>query len=155
LIKLGILNELTIQTLSTFMFKNNLVITISAVLILVLSIGGYLLYSNSQKTPQNSKNNSQNMVSKSKNSSKPQTEFIKKNETNDIKINETGTINPNFQSSETKEKYGVDFDPCKMLTPELTEKYFGFKFENIKTIPLEKGSISCKYYSRGKLHISK
>ena len=77
-------------------------------------------------------------------------ENLKKNEKENaiikstIKINETGTINPKFQSNETKEKYGVDFDPCKMLTPEITEK-FGFdkgKLPELQNIP-KNGEVSC------------
>lgn len=128
------------------MSKNNLIIAFSVVLIAILSIGGFLVFnSNSTKKAENNYSNS-NL----QNSPKTATEFVKNNDTNDIKINETRTINPKFASSETKEKYGVEFDPCKMLTPEMTEKYFGFKFEKSEIIPLEKGSISCKFSNKEK-----
>ena len=76
------------------MSKNNLIIIISAVLILILSVGGYFVFNSqsSNKTEKISNSNSGNSPA----------QLTKNNETNDIKINENGTINPKFQSSETK-----------------------------------------------------
>ena len=121
------------------MSKNNLIIAISAFLILVLSVGSFLVF-NSQNSPKNSAN-----FSDSQKPSNSQAQLTKDNETNDIKINQTGTINPRFQSSETKEKYGVDFDPCKMLTPEITEKYADLlKFGSPKLLDtLKNGEVGC------------
>jgi len=124
------------------MSKNNLLIIISAALILVLSVGGYLVYSNSQKTTENS---SQSLAPKSMNSNNSQNQSQINNTDKSIIINETGTINSKFASEEIKEKYAVGFDPCKMLTPELTEKYPNFlKLGQPKLqTPATKGQVLC------------
>ena len=124
------------------MSKNNLLIIISAALILVLSVGGYLVYSNSQKTTENS---SQSLAPKSMNSNNSQNQSQINNTDKSIIINETGTINSKFASEEIKEQYAVGFDPCKMLTPELTEKYPNFlKLGQPKLqTPATKGQVLC------------